>query len=126
MGKFFDGQDVTALLTFRFGFGLFLFISGMIINIRSDYILISLRKKSGNGYKLPQGWLFEFVSCPNYFGEILEWLGFAIIAWNLPALSFFIWTSANLISRALDHHKWYRKTFINYPERRKALIPLIL
>jgi steroid 5-alpha reductase family enzyme len=29
-----------------------------------------------------------FISCPNHFGEIIEWIGFAVIAWNLPALSF--------------------------------------
>lgn len=126
MGNYFDGQEITPLLTFRFGFGLFLFLSGIIINIRSDYKLISLRKTTKNGYKIPRGWLFEYVSCPNYFGEILEWLGFAIIAWNLPALSFFIWTAVNLIPRAIDHHKWYKNYFPNYPKDRKAVLPFIL
>lgn len=126
MGIYFDGQELTPLVTFRFGLGLFLFLSGMLINMRSDYRLISLRKTATNGYKIPRGWLFEFISCPNYFGEIIEWIGFAIIAWNLPALSFFVWTATNLIPRALDHHKWYKNYFTDYPKDRKAVLPFIL
>ena len=126
MSNFFDGYQITSLLTFRFSLGLFLFVSGMIINIRSDYKLISLRKRARNEYKIPHGWLFEYISCPNYFGEILEWFGFAIIAWNLPALSFFVWTAINLIPRALDHHKWYKNHFSNYPQERKAVLPFVL
>ena len=126
MSHFFDGQELTPLLTFRFGFGLFLFVIGMYINIRADYKLIKLRKTATNGYKIPRGWLFDFISCPNYFGEILEWLGFAVIAWNLPALSFFVWTVANLLPRALSNHKWYLENFKDYPKERKALIPFVL
>ncbi len=31
-----------------------------------------------------QGGMFEYVSGANFFGEILEWTGFAIAAWTLP------------------------------------------
>ena len=54
--------------------GMLLFFSGMYINISSDNKLISLRKKS-EGYKIPDGELFKFISCPNHFGEIIEWFG---------------------------------------------------
>ena len=126
MSHFFEGQKLTPLLTFRFGFGIFMFVVGMYINIRADYKLINLRSKPTNGYKIPRGWMFEYISCPNYFGEILEWSGFVIIAWNLPALSFLIWTMANLIPRALASHKWYKQYFVDYPQNRKALFPGIL
>ena len=126
MSHFFDGQEITPFLTFRFGFGIFLFIIGMYINIRSDYKLINLRSKPTNGYKIPRGWMFEYISCPNYFGEIIQWLGFAIIALNLPAFSFLIWTMANLIPRALANHNWYKQHFADYPQNRKALFPGIL
>ena len=56
-------------------------------------------------------------------GEIIEWSGFALMCWNLPALSFAVWTAANLIPRALSHHAWYRRTFPDYPPGRKAVIP---
>ena len=81
-----------------------LFVGGMAINQWSDTRLIGLRK-NGNGYQIPRGGLFERISCPNHFGEIVEWTGFAILCWSVPALSFAVWTAANLIPRALSH-RW--------------------
>ena len=45
---------------------------------------------------------------------------------DLPALSFAIWTAANLIPRAVSHHAWYRRTFPDYPANRRAVIPALL
>lgn len=104
--------------------GTILFFAGMYINWKADNMLIHLRKPGETGYKIPSGWLFEKISCPNLFGELLEWLGFAILCWNLPALTFFIWTAANLVPRAISHHKWYRQQFADYPVERKAILPL--
>lgn len=110
----------------RFIIGIILFFAGMYINRKADNILIGLRKPGETGYKIPTGWLFEKISCPNLFGELVEWLGFAILCWNLPALTFFIWTAANLIPRAISHHKWYKETFADYPEHRKAILPFLV
>jgi 3-oxo-5-alpha-steroid 4-dehydrogenase 1 len=109
----------------RFIAGSILFAGGFIINLYHDRILIRLRKE-GNGYKIPFGGLFRFVSCPNFLGEMIEWGGFALMSWCLPTLSFFIWTIVNLIPRAIDHHKWYKKNFNDYPAKRKAVVPFIL
>ena len=105
--------------------GIFLFFIGMYINRRTDTKLIALRK-SGTGYSIPKGWLFRFISCPNHFGEIVEWTGFAIFAWNLPASAFAIWTFCNLAPRAISHHKWYKEQFEDYPKNRKALFPFLI
>jgi 3-oxo-5-alpha-steroid 4-dehydrogenase 1 len=105
--------------------GFLLFIIGLIINWKSDSILINLRKPTETGYKIPKGFLFKYISSPNLFGEILEWMGFAIIAFNLPALSFAIWTYANLVPRAKNHHDWYIKNFKDYPKNRKVIFPFI-
>jgi len=32
---------------------------------------------------------------------------------------------ANLIPRALDHHRWYKEQFEDYPPERKALLPFL-
>ncbi|MBT4969756.1 MAG: hypothetical protein HOM80_12185, partial [Bacteroidetes bacterium] len=77
-------------------------------------------------YSIPFGKLFNYVSCPNHLGEIIEWAGFAVMTWSLPGLAFFIWTIINLLPRSLAHHKWYNKEFDNYPENRKAVIPFII
>jgi len=115
------------LLDPRFLFGLGLFLSSAAINFWADDRLIKLRQRSGDeGYHIPQGGLFRYISCPNHFGEIVEWTGFAILCWNLPALSFAIWTAANLIPRAWSHHRWYRTHFETYPRERKAVIPGLL
>jgi hypothetical protein len=110
----------------RFISGLLLFLAGMLINWTADNMLISLRKPDETHYVIPGGWLFNKISCPNLFGELIEWAGFAILCWNLPALTFFIWTAANLIPRALSHHKWYKEKFKEYPVRRKAIIPFCI
>ena len=110
----------------RFIVGVFLFLAGMYINISADEHLIHLRKNRTNGYQIPYGGLFNLISCPNFFGEIMEWLGFAILCWSLPALSFFVWTLCNLIPRAMDHHRWYKKQFADYPLNRKAVLPYLL
>lgn len=115
----FQGGEI---LSINVILGLMLFAGGMVINQLTDSKLIALRKEQ-KGYQIPRKWLFEFISCPNHFGEIIEWAGFVIIAWSLPALTFMIWTFSNLLPRALNHHEWYRENFEEYPTKRKAVIP---
>lgn len=110
----------------KFIVGIILFFSGMYINISSDNKLINLRKGGKRGYYIPLGGLFNYVSSPNLLGEIIEWIGWAIMGWCLPGFSFAIWTMANLIPRALDHQRWYHHRFNDYPVNRKAIIPKIL
>ena len=110
----------------RFIAGLIFFLTGMFINWQSDHILIHLRKPGETGYVIPEKGLFRYISCPNHFGEIVEWSGFALMTWSTPALTFALWTLINLMPRALQHHQWYKKTFSDYPKNRKALIPFIL
>ena len=105
--------------------GLIIFIIGIYINISSDNILIKLRTNQ-KGYVIPKGKLFNYVSCPNFFGEIIEWLGFAIMTLNPGSISFLIWTICNLIPRSKAHHKWYQENFKDYPKKRKAVIPYLL
>jgi len=110
----------------RFIIGMILFVSGVIINGWSDQILLHLRRRGEKGYSVPTGGLFRWVSCPNFFGEIIEWTGFAVMTWSPAALAFALWTFFNLVPRGLDHHKWYRATFPDYPPQRKAIIPGLL
>jgi 3-oxo-5-alpha-steroid 4-dehydrogenase 1 len=110
----------------RFIIGLAIFLAGAATNIWADNKLIALRSGGGTDYAVPHGGAFELVSCPNLSGEILQWFGFALLCWNLPALSFAIWTAANLIPRAISHYRWYRTHFADYPKSRRAVIPGIL
>ena len=110
----------------RFIAGVILFVAGFVTNIRSDQKLMDLRKGGRTGYYIPYGGLFRYISCPNFFGEILEWTGYALLTWCMPTLSFLLWTIFNLVPRALDHHRWYKKNFPEYPSGRKAILPFIL
>jgi len=107
----------------RFVIGLALFVTGLAINRWSDGKLRRLRAPGETGYRVPQGGLFRWVSSPNYFGEIVEWLGWAVATWSLPGLAFAVWTAANLAPRARANHRWYRSRFPEYPAERKALVP---
>lgn len=110
----------------RFIFGLTIFVLGMVINIKADSVLRNLRWSQHAGYRVPHGFLYRWVSCPNYLGEILEWIGWAVLTWSLAGVSFAVWTIANLLPRALAHHAWYRREFPDYPASRRALIPYVL
>ena len=108
--------------------GLILAIAGMIINAQTDAALRRLRSQRKTGYQIPHGyWLFDYVSCPHYFGEILQWLGFCLACRNsVVAASFLAFTAANLIPRAVQQHTWYQKHFKEaYPQHRKAWLPLL-
>ena len=110
----------------RFIIGVALFAIGMAINIRSDTILFALRKPGEAGYKIPYGGSYRWVSAPNYFGELIEWGAWALATWSLAGLSFFLFTAANLVPRALSHHRWYKQTFPDYPPERRAVLPWLL
>ena len=120
------GYELSWVTDPRFIFGVVIFFFGMILNIKSDDILFSLRDDGSTGYKIPRGGLFEKVSSPNYLGEIIEWIGFAIATWSLAGFTFAIWTFCNLAPRAFAHHRWYKEEFSDYPENRKALIPFVI
>ena len=109
----------------RFIIGAAIFVAGFVINRHSDWTLSNLRRPGESGYRIPHGGLYRWVSCPNYSGEILIWVGWAVATWSLPGLAFAVWTVANLAPRARAHQRWYREYFPDYPEKRKALVPLL-
>ncbi|MBN2343514.1 MAG: DUF1295 domain-containing protein [Deltaproteobacteria bacterium] len=125
---FFVGpvRDISWLYSIPFIVGTAIFFVGMFINRQSDNILIRLRAPGESGYKIPYGGLFRFVSMPAYFGELVEWCGFAILTWSPAGAAFAVFTAANLIPRAISNHKWYKNTFPEYPAERKAVIPFLL
>lgn len=110
----------------RFIVGVILFFGGYAINQHSDAILRNLRKPGERGYKIPHGGFFRWLSSPNYFGEIVEWTGFACAAWTVPAWVFAWFTATNLVPRAFSNHRWYHEHFHDYPKNRRVIIPFVL
>jgi 3-oxo-5-alpha-steroid 4-dehydrogenase 1 len=121
----FSDYDTSWFADPRFLLGVLLFAGGLALHATSDRALRHLRA-SGTGYRVPRGGAFDYVSCPNYLGEIVEWTGWALATWSLAGLAFALYTTANLAPRALAHHGWYREHFPDYPPARRALIPFVL
>ncbi len=113
-------------LDVRFVLGTAFFALGYFVNQHADHILFHLRKPGETGYKIPQGGMYRWISCPNYFGEMVEWFGWALLSFSPAGLAFALWTMANLLPRAIAHHRWYKQTFTEYPQERKAVLPFIL
>jgi len=110
----------------RFWVGIIVFFLGMGINMHSDTILLNLRPKGEKGYFIPKGGMFKYVSGANFFGEQVEWLGYAIAGWHLPGAAFAFFTFCNLAPRARQHHAHYLELFKDkYPKERTAYIPFL-
>ena len=114
------------LLTLRRLAGLTLFLLGFFLHLRSDLILAGLRRTGSEDYQIPREGPFRFMSSPNYLGATLQWVGWAVLVWNLPGLAVAWLTFAFLFPRAIAHHKWYKRTFPDYPKTRKAFFPFVL
>jgi 3-oxo-5-alpha-steroid 4-dehydrogenase 1 len=111
--------------------GSIMWCTGWVINIQSDSILISLRSsdtRKKSTYKIPRGGLFTYVSAANYFGEMVEWIGYAVASGGaLPAVAFALFTCCNLGPRGYSHHQWYLKHFPSYSRlNRKSVIPFVV
>lgn len=141
-----------------FWVGVGLWAIGLAGNILHDEILLNIRrsaKAKGKGrahddddnngknkqehYAIPYGYLYKYISYPNYFCEWLEWFGFALAASPVPSFAsiasfvetitppfLFVYSEVLLmIPRAYRGHKWYHNKFPDYPKERKAVIPFL-
>ncbi len=111
----------------QFIVGAALFFIGFVINLHSDYIIRHLRAPGDTRHYLPQGGMFRWVSSANYFGELVEWIGFAVLTWSWAGAVFAWWTFANLAPRANAIYHKYEAEF-GYEFRRrnlKRIIPFI-
>jgi len=80
-------------------------------------------------HAIPRGGLFEYVSCPHYFMEIVIYLSFVLIAGphHITLLSAVIFVITNQLVSGYLTHRWYRAHFGTlYPVHRKAVIPFLL
>ena len=119
-----DRYPASWLCSWQFILGALIFAWGMFTNLRSDSIIRHLRKPGDTKHYLPRGGMFRYVTSANYLGELMEWVGFAILTWSWAGAVFALWTFANLAPRALKINARYKKEF--GPLNQKAIIPFIL
>ena len=121
----FDQYLVEWLYSPQFIVGVCLFFIGMVINMQSDHVIRHLRKPGDTNHYLPSNRLYKYVTSANYFGELIEWGGWAILTWSLSGLVFFWWTFANLVPRANAIWHRYKEEFGDEVATRKRIFPFI-
>ncbi|XP_046814992.1 polyprenol reductase-like isoform X2 [Vespa crabro] len=107
-----------------------IFLLSSLVQLQTNFILASLRKSNNKvvfyGYKVAHSGLFKYLSAPLEFTEILVYLMLSVILWQSNTFHYItLWVVINQINCAVMTHKWYKKTFQNYPKERKILIPYL-
>ena len=116
----------TWLTDWRFILGSVIFFGGMALNWQSDYIIRHLRKPGDTKHYLPKGGMYNYVTSANYLGEIIEWMGWAILTWSLSGFVFFFFTMSNLVPRSHSIYKKYQNEFADEFEARRPRLKRIL
>ena len=90
-----------------------------LANWRCHVILANLRPAGTSGYVIPRGFLFNFITCPNYTAEILGWVAFTVATQTVPAAFFTGVGAAQMAAWAAGKHRRLRKTFNGQDGREK-------
>lgn len=103
-----------------------LMVINELLNFAVHYQLSTMRKSDGDTTRnVPQGPLFAYVSCPNYFFEIMSWVAFSI---GTNMLSSWFFTLAGFVQMA----DWAKKKHRGYvkadPANKKkaCILPFIM
>ncbi|CAE6425798.1 unnamed protein product [Rhizoctonia solani] len=96
-------------------------------NLHAHLTLRNLRPANNPTARgIPRGYLFEYVSCPNYTFEILAWIAFTLMTKSWASLIFIIAGTTPMIIWAIKKHKAYRREFgSEYPRNRKIIVPFL-
>ena len=108
--------------------GLALFSFSQLANLNAHLILRNLRRAGTTERGIPSGFGFNWVTCPNYFFEILAWFGVYLVSQcNWSVLFFILVGGLQMWSWAWKKEKRYRKEFGDkYKKKRTVLLPGLL
>ena len=124
-------------VTFFTYFGIILWGFGFVFEVVADFQKILFKNNSDNSNKFITSGLWSLSRHPNYFGEIILWIGIAIIAFPLlsgyqyvslisPIFVYFLLTSIsgiNLLEQKAEQ-KWSDlDTYQKYKNKTPMLIP---
>jgi protein-S-isoprenylcysteine O-methyltransferase Ste14 len=110
--------------------GIILFITGSFLNTASEYFRFSWKQKKENTGHLYTGGLFKYARHINYFGDIVLFGGFAIVAHQIqlfiiPISMAFVFVVILIPLKESYLKDKYGNEFISYAANTKMLIPLI-
>lgn len=106
-------------------FLLFLWCFFQVSNLKTHLILRDLRPEGTRERKVPFGYGFTLVSCPNYFFEIMGWIVVSLLSGSVWVLLFTALGTIQMISWAIKKHEGYHKEFSDYPSNRTPIFPWI-
>jgi len=89
-------------------------------------MLRNLRRPGTKDRKIPRGFLFDYVTCPNYTFEFFAWIGFSIMTQTAAAYFFTVLGFYMMYSWAKKKKSIYVKEFPDFPRRRAVIIPFLL
>jgi len=110
--------------------GILLYLSGSYINTHSEYCRHIWKLKDENKGRLYTKGLFSLAMHINYFGDIVLFIGLAMIAHSFSMLIIPLIMMVNFIFNiipSLDRYleKKYKDEFVNYSKKTRKFIPLI-
>jgi len=114
-----------------FYLGLGIFVLAELANGVTHWMLRQLRPPGSKVRKIPRGFLFDYVTCPNYTCEIVAWLGFNVMSQTLLGWLFMLVGAIQMTLWARKKHRQYLSEFDGkdqkplYPRNRKILVPFI-
>ena len=90
--------------------GIVFFCTGFVLNRAADLQLRALRGAPGDAaYRVPQGALFRYTAAPNYLGELIEWVGWALMTWSPPGVVWAAFGASTFFPRSKSHRAFYRR-----------------
>lgn len=118
--------------------GLGVFLLSELGNLYCHIKLSSMRPQEGSKKReIPRGFMFDLVACPNYFFEIMSWVGFTVMTLDASFSGLAnqtIWSAAftavgllQMGDWAMKKHREYKKTYgKEYTDlRRRAMFPFV-
>lgn len=105
--------------------GLALFTFGQLANLNVHLTLSNLRKNGSTERKIPTGFGFGLVTCPNYLFEVIAWLGVYLVSslsWSV--LLFIVVGAGTMMKWASGKERRYRREFGDkYKRKRYVMLP---
>ncbi|OUM67001.1 hypothetical protein PIROE2DRAFT_66019 [Piromyces sp. E2] len=98
-----------------------------VSNLLTHIILRNLRPAGTRVRKIPYGYGFNHVTCPNYFFETLAWVAICLLTGSISSYIFTIVAFAQMYQWAVKKRRNYIKEFgDSFPKQRTAIIPFLL
>lgn len=106
--------------------GTVVFVTGEIANLYTHLILRGLRPAGTTERRIPQGFGFSWVTCPNYMFETLAWLGILTISHSWAVVLFIVVGVVQMRAWAWKKEMRYRREFPDtYKAKKDVVIPVI-